>query len=160
VLAGDPNCLLQQLTSHGWQPAQMLGWHNALSLLSPQSEIARLPVLPQVHGDVHEKTVFSQTRGDGSRHLLRFWPTGFHLEPGQIPVYVGNITAQRAEPLLRLLMIPRTVKDFEQPFSQLQREMNGLDPQVSRATPTRLFIDLTQQDHCQPGINPSSRPNK
>ncbi|MGD9163417.1 MAG: bifunctional DedA family/phosphatase PAP2 family protein, partial [Chromatiales bacterium] len=51
ALAGDPQCLLHRLSEHGWQPAQMLDWHNLLRLLSPHSELSRLPVLPQVHGD-------------------------------------------------------------------------------------------------------------
>jgi undecaprenyl-diphosphatase len=156
VLAGDPNCLLRQLSSRGWRPAQMLGWHNALSLLSPRSEIARLPVLPQVHGDVHEEAVFNQDRDDGRRHLLRFWPTGLRLEPGQIPVYVGNISAQHAEPLLHLSMIPRTERDFDQPFSQLLQEMDALGPQMSLPEPGRLFIDLTQQGECPTGTHPNT----
>ncbi len=156
VLAGDPNCLLRPLKSHGWEPARMLGWHNALSLLSGRSDLGRLPVLPQVHGDVHEKAVFSQARPDGSRYLLRFWPTGLRLQPGQIPVYVGNISAQRSESLLRLLTIPRTDRDFAQPFSQLRGEIAPLGPLVSTPEPNRLFVDLTQQGHCQAPIDPLS----
>jgi undecaprenyl-diphosphatase len=154
VLAGDPDCLLQQLSTQGWRPAEILGWHNALSLLSGESDLARLPVLPQVHGDVHEKAVFIQHQPDGSRRLLRFWPTALKLEPGRVPVYVGNISVQRSEPLLHLLMIPRTDGDFNQPFSQLLLELKHLGSQLPQTEPDRLFIDLSQQSLCQPPKDP------
>jgi undecaprenyl-diphosphatase len=149
VLAGDPQCLLPLLQDHGWQPARMLDWHNALSLLSGRSDLAALPVLPQVHGDVHEEAVFSQEQPDGSRRLLRFWPTGVQLQPGQIPVYVGNVSAQHSEPLLRLLTISRTDANFAQPFHQLLEETRGLGSEVSQPQPQRLFIDLTREGPCQ-----------
>ena len=156
VLAGDPNCLLLQLEQHGWEPAEMLGWNNVLGLLAPHSRLSALPVLPQVHGDLHEKAVFSQQQPDGSRHLLRLWPTSLRLEPGHVPVYVGNLSTQRAERLLRLLVIARTDGDFDLPFSQLLKELPTSNLFRLRQESGQLFIDLTQRGLCQLQAGPDT----
>ncbi|MGD8907905.1 MAG: VTT domain-containing protein [Chromatiales bacterium] len=148
ALAGDPQCLLHRLSEHGWQPAQMLDWHNLLRLLSPHSELSRLPVLPQVHGDAHERAVFSKQQPDGTRLLLRLWSTNIRLLPGEVPLLIGNVSRQQHESLMHLLVIPRTEEDFTQPFKQLLDDLGPLGSQALRPDTSRLLIDLTGAGHC------------
>jgi undecaprenyl-diphosphatase len=150
VLAGKPECLLRQLAGRDWRPALMLDWHNLLRLLSPRSDIAALPVLPQVHGDSHEQAVFSKEQSDGSRLLVRLWATEFRLMPGDVPLYVGNVSSQKAEPLLNLMAIPRTQTDFDQPFTQLLSDLHDIGSSLRLSDPTRLSIDLSPHRTCQP----------
>lgn len=151
LLAGEPECLLRLLAERGWLPGKMLDWRNLLRLLSPNTGIADLPVLPQVHGDAHERAVFSKNQSDGARLVLRLWSTDIRLMPGEIPLLIGNVSRQQAEPLLNLLMIPRTQTDFMQPYNQLLDDLQRLTPQVMTPTPSRLLIDLTG-DHACSGI--------
>jgi hypothetical protein len=148
ALAGDPQCLLHRLSERGWQPAQMLDWHNLLRLLSPRSELSHLPVLPQVHGAAHERSVFSKEQADGSRLLLRLWSTDIRLQPGAVPLLIGNVSRQSADSLLHLLLIPRTEKDFMQPFMQLLDDLGPLAAQVTGPDSSRLLIDLTGERAC------------
>ncbi|MEJ2395783.1 MAG: phosphatase PAP2 family protein, partial [Candidatus Thiodiazotropha sp.] len=148
VLAGNPECLLRHLAKRGWRKAEMLGWHNLLRLLSPSTEIARLPVLPQVHQAAHEYAVFSKDLTDGKRLILRFWLTNIRLTPGEVPLYVGSISGQRADPLLHLLVIPRTEEDFAQPFNLLRDELRPLEQTVSGGS-GRLMLDLAGEGSCR-----------
>ncbi len=148
LLAGEPECLLHQLPDRGWRPGEMLDWRNLLRLLSPNTEIANLPILPQVHGGTHERAVFSKELPDGTRLVLRLWSTHIRLIPGEIPLLIGNVSHQRAEPLLHLLLIPRTQADFSQAYNQLLDDLRRLAPQTITTTPSRLLIDLTGDHIC------------
>jgi undecaprenyl-diphosphatase len=149
TLAGEPACLLQHLHNRGWRYAEMLDWHNLLRLLSPRSTIANLPVLPQVHGDRHEEVVFSKDKTDGARLLLRLWTTDIRLMPGDVPIYVGNVSRQEVEPLLHLLAITRTHADFSQPFVQLHEDLNDISASLKINDSARMTIDLSEQRSCE-----------
>ncbi len=149
LLAGEPSCLQQRLSTQGWQQAEMLDWHNFLRLLSPRSDIGRLPVLPQIHGDNHEVAVFFKDQPDGSRLLLRFWPTGIQLTPGNIPLLIGNVSRQHAQSVLHLLVIPRTDRDFAEPFLQLSKDLESTGGQWTSRKDSRLLIDLTNDADCR-----------
>lgn len=148
VLAGAPGCLLGRLQARGWRAAEMLDWPNLLRLLSPRTPATRLPVLPQVHDGEHEKLVLRKDLQDGSRLLLRFWPTSIRLEPGGIPVFVGNVSRQRSETLMNLLVIPRTDPDFAQPFRQLLSDLATLSQFEPPIEGHRLLIDLSGAGTC------------
>ncbi len=151
VLAGDPGCLLQSLASRGWRPAEMLDWRNLLRLLSPQTGIDQLPVLPQVHGDAHEQAVFSKNLSDGTRLLIRLWATDIRLTPGDVPLLIGNVSSQHADPLLHLLAIPRTGGDFDRPYRLLLEDLRVLGPGPVGRSDSRLTIDLTGSRDCSAG---------
>jgi undecaprenyl-diphosphatase len=148
VLAGEPACLLRYLAGSGWRQAQMLDWHNLLRLLTPRSAIEALPVLPQVHGATHESAVFSKPLADRSRLVLRLWPTEIRLTPGESPLFVGNVSRQRAEPLLHMLAIPRTEADFAHAFSLLRDDLKTVPARAARQEASRLLLDLVDTRPC------------
>ncbi len=150
ILAGAARCLLEPLSERGWRQAEMLGWRNLLQLLSPRSGIDQLPVLPQVHGDAHEQAVFRKDLPDGTRLVLRLWPTDIRLMPGEVPLLIGNVSSQHADPLLHLLVIPRTGNDFEQSYRRLRDDLKSLDPGQLRQMDGRLAIDLSDARGCSP----------
>jgi undecaprenyl-diphosphatase len=147
VLAGKPACLLRHLAKQGWRKAEMLDWHNLLRLLSPSAEISRLPVLPQVHQAAHEYAVFNKDLPDGKRLILRFWLTDIRLMPGEVPLFVGSVSGQWADPLLHLLVIPRTEEDFARPFNLLREELQPLSQMISGDS-GRLMLDLASEGSC------------
>lgn len=105
--AGDPRTLADALSSVGWQPAELLRWGNALRLLSPSLPVEDLPIIPQVHAGHHESLVMARTTSAGQRQVLRLWSTPFRLEDGT-PLWVGNLTAQHKEVILKLIAFPAT----------------------------------------------------
>jgi membrane protein DedA with SNARE-associated domain/membrane-associated phospholipid phosphatase len=106
-LAGNPEDLKTALVPDGWRAAEVLHWGNALLLLSPSLPLGELPVIPQVHDGRHESLVLTQDASDGTRWVLRLWPTRFRLTEGQ-PLWLGNITRQHKEVILDLIALPRT----------------------------------------------------
>jgi membrane protein DedA with SNARE-associated domain len=105
--AGNPRDLESALVPGGWRAAKVLRWGNALLLLSPSLPLGDLPVIPQVHDGRHESLVLTQNGSDGTRWVLRLWPTRFRLTEGQ-PLWLGNVTRQRKEVILDLIALPRT----------------------------------------------------
>ena len=120
--------LRQVLAATDWEPATMLGWDNALKLLSPSLPLSALPVLPQVHAARHEAMVLVKTLPRDGRLVLRLWPTGVRLAPDGASLWIGNVTAQERRALLGLFNFPVTGADFRAPFAVLRRDLAALDP--------------------------------
>ncbi|MET0072085.1 MAG: VTT domain-containing protein [Candidatus Thiodiazotropha sp.] len=122
-LAGDPGRLVAHLRQHGWEEAEMLGWHNILRLLTPRARLAALPVPPQVHDAGHEELVLVRQLNEQQRLLLRLWPTPLRLAPDGLEISVGNVTLQEAEILIGMLTIPRTLNQFGRPMEILRQDL-------------------------------------
>lgn len=105
---GTPEELTTALSGQGWRPAERLAWGNLLKLLSPSLPLDQLPVLPQVHDGRHEVLSLDKALGDGPRLVLRLWPADVRLQPGNHPLWLGNVSIQRQERVLELLNFPRT----------------------------------------------------
>ena len=104
--AGDPAWLATVLAKDGWQPAERLGWGNALRLLSSSLPLAELPVLPQVHDGRHERLILVKDLSDGNRLTLRLWPTDIRLMPGELPLWLGNLGLIERRMLLDFVAYP------------------------------------------------------
>ncbi|MES9969355.1 MAG: LssY C-terminal domain-containing protein [Candidatus Thiodiazotropha sp.] len=125
-LAGDQAHLISLLLEQGWQRAEMLGWGNALRLLSPNAKLATLPVPPQVHDARHEELVMVKPVSEQQRLLLRLWSTPYRLAPGGERICIGNVTLQGSESVIGMLTIPRTIRQFDQPADILRQDLREL----------------------------------
>ncbi len=123
--AGNPEQLARQLARQGWKPAQMLSWHNLLHLLSPNTPLTALPVLPQVHDARHESLVMIKTLSLDSRLVLRLWATPLLVDSVR-PLYVGHVSRQSKEVVLELFVLPVTLHDDTQPVAELLRDLTAL----------------------------------
>ncbi len=124
--AGDLQRLELLLQQRGWEHAEMLGWGNILRLLSPNQDLDTLPVLPQVHDARHEELVMVKSVSTRQRLLLRLWSTPLRLTPGDLRIFVGNVTFQGTETVIGMLTIPRTLRTFEQPVSLLLQDIRTM----------------------------------
>ncbi|MCW8828975.1 MAG: VTT domain-containing protein [Gammaproteobacteria bacterium] len=119
--AGDPQALRQQLSALGWRrPPEVtpLSW---LAWLNPDTPLAIMPVLPQVH-DGHNETLLLVREDEANRRLLtlRLWPSHYRLEPSQQPLWLGNIAW--LQPVTQNgLTAPRTDNDFDTALQQFLR---------------------------------------
>ncbi|MCU7906595.1 MAG: VTT domain-containing protein [Candidatus Thiodiazotropha sp. (ex Epidulcina cf. delphinae)] len=145
-LAGDPEQFFVRLKQQDWQAAEMLGWDNLLHLLSPSTPLQALPVLPQAHDARHERLVMVKQLSADSRLVLRLWSTPLRIEPGGLPVAVGNVTGQHVETLLGLLMIPRTDQNFTFPLRQFKGDLASLDDAVTHRSEHLIRITLKHGD--------------
>lgn len=106
--AGSLDLLTDTLLANGWQQVDKLNWYNALRLLSPSSPLHNLPLVPHVHQGRHESLSLARDTASGERVILRLWATHFILD-GIGPVWIGDLTRVKKEPVAGLLVIPRTI---------------------------------------------------
>jgi membrane protein DedA with SNARE-associated domain/membrane-associated phospholipid phosphatase len=100
--AGSPGELARILSAAGWQDAPLLTVKALLGMLSPDTPLQALPVLPRLHsGRVDELRLIRMDRDH--RWVLRLWPSDFTIDPGNIPISVGSIEIQRRRHLTWLI---------------------------------------------------------
>jgi len=140
--------LAAALGAQGWEPARPLGWSTALSLFSPELPLQDLPVPPQVHAGRHEAAALVKRLPDGGRLVLRLWSTRYQIDA--MPLWVGNVTAQRKDILLNLFVIPATVQEFAGPRSELKRDLAAAPGVTCTPRPGVLLIALGPDRHPSP----------
>lgn len=91
--AGDLTTLISALDRQGWRIPTELSAASALQWLSPQPDIAALPVLPQVHDGQHEALRLIRHSPDRQRlYVLRLWPTRWMLWDPHAPLWIGSVS--------------------------------------------------------------------
>jgi len=125
--AGRLADLRGQLAHQGWEPGPRLSWGTAIKLLSPSLPLAELPVVPHVHEGRHEALTLVKQGPGKSRLVLRLWPTGYRID-GEIPLWIGNVTAQYKRGILDLLALPTTDADTRSPLDSVQEDFSALHP--------------------------------
>lgn len=116
--AGDPAQLSQQLVSAGWRVAHAPSWHDIPRWFGATLEDQR-PVLPQIHDGSHEElALWRDNAEENERWVLRLWRVPFRLQPGDIPLYAGNVSRLASVTVLHTLTMPRTRRDFDAPLEQ------------------------------------------
>lgn len=103
--SGDLQRLVEQLQQTGWRPSEQLSWQNILKLFSPELKLMELPVIATRDGGRFETAILEKELADGSRLLLRLWPSRFQLQP-QGTIWLGSLSKQRRLNLLGLLFLP------------------------------------------------------
>jgi undecaprenyl-diphosphatase len=139
-VAGDLQRLAAGLQQQGWQPAELLGWHNLLKLLSPSLPLQQLPVLPQVHDGRHEVLALEKQLPGDTRLILRFWSSPFQLTPGKRPIWLGSIAPQHKTVVLNLLSYPITEPRFDGALGILQQDLKGQDMRMPGSPSPLLLI--------------------
>jgi undecaprenyl-diphosphatase len=110
--AGELGALESALTTAGWQRVATASARDALKFLSTSVPLRDLPVLPQVHDGRHEALVMVRPDGDGRRWVLRLWPAWRSLDPGAVPLWIGNVGRQERRELVGMLAYPVTTDAF------------------------------------------------
>ncbi|HEC15979.1 MAG TPA: phosphatase PAP2 family protein [Sedimenticola sp.] len=124
--AGSLERLKARLAGKGWRAVPPLTWSDMLKLLSPSLPLGELPVLPQVHDGRHEALILIKPRPDERRLVLRLWPSGLVLSPGNRPLWLGGVSSQRQAHILNLLTFAETTRDFRGPFEILLQDTASL----------------------------------
>jgi len=118
---GSLKDIAQLLGARGWSTSDVplsTGW---LQWFRPDAGIEALPVLPQVHAGQHESLRLVRASPHGNELLvLRLWATPWRLNNDRhvLPLWVGNVSYLKAEPLLALNVL-RTQASFSEPLTVL-----------------------------------------
>ena len=84
------------LTELGWRPAPAFRWLDLLNTLSPEVNVRTLPVLPRVHQGQHGQIrMVRELPDESTRLVVRFWLDA-RLEPGALPLWLGQVSLERA----------------------------------------------------------------
>ncbi len=123
--AGGLAPLRQQLEAAGWYGPMRADALNWLNWLSSQMPIHQLPVMPQVHDGRNESLLLVRKSGDtDTLFALRLWRTDITLQPGNRPLWTGNVSTLHLS-ANHGLYVPRTGKDFATPLKLLLRQVQS-----------------------------------
>lgn len=130
--AGDPAALARRLEAAGWRRPPAVTALSWLRWFAPHADAARLPVLPQVHDGRHEALLrVRPLPGQPDRMLaLRLWPDAARLQPGDRPLYLGNVSVLEVIRPMGLVAVPRTADGFGRALDAL--EGDALDLELRR----------------------------
>lgn len=147
--AGPVDDLMNAIAQTGWQPPDLLGWHNAIKLLSPSLGLSELPVISHIHAGRHEALVLVREPPGPtkSRLVLRLWATPCEIQgdpsrPSQ-PLWLGTISALRQHEIVGLLALPVTApatnQDQPTPVETLRHDLRQA-PILTVATGRPLLV--------------------
>jgi len=121
--AGALDALSSPLADKGWETVDTAEPRDALKFLSTALPLRQLPVLPQVHEGRHEALVMAKADGEDRRWVLRLWPAWRSLEPGALPLWIGNVSRQEKRELMGMVAYPVTTDGFGPALEQLGRDL-------------------------------------
>ncbi len=117
--AGDLDRIRTQLVAQGWHQPVKLSPATALLWLSPNPQLAALPVLPQVHDGRHEVLRLTHPGGTTSQYVLRLWPSDVQLGAAHQPLWIGNVSELELARKTPLIAYLRSTHDFDRPLAVL-----------------------------------------
>lgn len=146
--AGQLDRIEAQLVALGWQPATEFSAAGALLWLTRQPDIARLPVLPQVHDGMHQALMFRHPAETGRQRIIRLWPTPWRLSQNKtpLPLWIGNVSEQGMQSLLGLANAPLTGADFNGPLRFLEQQLADALPILARPLPANAAAGADAAD--------------
>ncbi len=132
--SGDLHVLAARLRDAGWRDPVALDASSALRWLQPEPSLDDLPVLPQVHDGRHEALLMvapsappDEANGEQQQLVIRLWQSGILLEPGDRPLWLGNVTLQRQGRFLLMLRLPVTQPRYDLPRRILMQTLDSFE---------------------------------
>jgi undecaprenyl-diphosphatase len=113
---GPPRAVAMTLDAAGWREPVRWSLSSLLAWLLPNPSPEALPALPRLDDGRPPVLIRLLPRPDGSRLLLRLWPTqlAIHDQAGATqPVMIGTVAAQQPRRLLKLITLNRMQGSFD-----------------------------------------------
>ncbi len=118
--AGSPEKLYEHLLSEGWSEPSSLHPKAFLEMLSPETRLQDLPLLPYLHNGYFEKMRLVRYQ-DGERLVFRLWPTGLRLDDPSVPIWVGTVEIQTQQEIAGWIAVAKDIGDYIRPLDLLSR---------------------------------------
>jgi undecaprenyl-diphosphatase len=128
VWVGPPRATAHELDKAGWREPVHWNIRSLLAWLLPNPAPETLPVLPRLDDGRPPVLIRLLPRPDGSRLLLRLWPTELAIrdESGRTePVLVGTVTMQQPRRLLKLITLNRMQGSFDAARDMLMQTLHA-----------------------------------
>lgn len=120
------------LAEAGWREAKPPALGPALRLLNPDTGIADLPVLPHINQADWDALRLIKPAPDGRWLIVRFWPGGFELADGAVPVWLGSVAYLEAHGFLGLVKFSEETEDGDEPARRLADDLRLRYPVLER----------------------------
>ena len=121
--AGASEELAQYLLNRGWQRPQSLSLKSFLEMLSPDTPIEKLPVLPRLHDGRIDRLRLVRMAGS-QLWVLRMWPTAVEIPANETPLFVGTIEVQNKRPMAGLIFMARDTGEYDSSLAAFEQEFN------------------------------------
>ncbi|VAW87042.1 DedA protein [hydrothermal vent metagenome] len=96
--SGQLTDINEKLIATGWSPAAEFSTKTTLTWLTPEPDIAMLPIFPMIHKGHHEALKFYKLTEDADqkneKYVLRLWSTNTRLKPSEKPLWSGFVQKQ------------------------------------------------------------------
>lgn len=123
--AGSTDDLTRYLLSKQWQTPSSLDLQDLLKMLSPDTPIGELPVLPRLHNGRIDVVRLVQPVDETHRWVLRLWPTGVKISENNAPVFEGTIEMQNRRHLADMILVATDSGKYDLPLKRLTEVLNG-----------------------------------
>jgi undecaprenyl-diphosphatase len=122
--AGFPAQLRQRLLFQGWQFPPPFSLKTFLAMLSPDTALPDLPVLPHLHNGRFEEIRLALPMGD-ARWVLRLWPADLRLRGSGEPIWVGTVETQAKRRLAGFVTVAKDFGDYRSPLAGLRSRLSA-----------------------------------
>jgi membrane protein DedA with SNARE-associated domain/membrane-associated phospholipid phosphatase len=116
--AGSIDELARYLSTQGWRCPPALNLKSFLEMLSPDTPVEKLPVLPRLHDGRIDRLSLVR-KADGQQWVLRLWPTDVKTS-NDTPLFVGTIEVQTKRHLAGLITLTRDTGEYDRPLEALK----------------------------------------
>jgi len=124
-LAGPTGELSQYLLSKQWREPPQLSLQDLLGMLSPDTPIGELPVLPSLHNGRIDEVRLVRTVDKTHRWVLRLWPTDLKILGNNSIVFEGTIEVQNRRHIADLVLLAVDSGIYDRPLMKLAETLNG-----------------------------------
>jgi hypothetical protein len=122
--AGSLTFLRQRLGSRGWQAPPGFGIASVMNWLAPRPDIAKLPILPQVHDGQHQKLLLVKRDEHKKRiTVLRLWPANVKITDDASRVWIGTASWLYVNQSLPIISYLKTAADYDSPLGVLRKAL-------------------------------------
>ena len=121
--AGTAEELAQYLLDRGWRRPQSFKLKSFLEMLSPDTPIEKLPVLPRLHDGRIDRLRLVRMAGS-QLWVLRMWPTDVKILANEARLLVGTIEVQNKRPMAGLIFLARDTGEYNSSLAAFEQEFN------------------------------------
>jgi undecaprenyl-diphosphatase len=122
--AGAPEELAQYLLNRGWQTPQSFNLKSFLEMLSPDTPIEKLPVLPRLHDGRIDRLRLVRKAGS-QLWVLRMWPTDVKILANEARLLVGTIEVQNKRSMAGLIFTARDTGEYDRSLGAFEQEFRN-----------------------------------
>jgi hypothetical protein len=130
-VAGPLAPLRAQLEAEGWRLQPQAGWEQVLNLLDNDLPEQQQPVLPATLETRAESLLMLRASGrPGEMLALRLWAAPTHLQPGDMPLWIGSVQTLQHQRALEFVGMWRPLREAGSSLQALSADIGPLQHQL------------------------------